>query len=121
MILNLKLSEISPHMSSAVIECLYAEPGAYLKRGDKLLDLSIDLSGAFPQSCPPISYFRMVAREPAWLRQMSVAPGDICKAGSLLAILSQEPRDEENGTSRPLRVTTAGITFHSQMWSSFGR
>jgi hypothetical protein len=118
MILDLKLSEIIPHMSSAVVECLYAERGGHLKRGDKLLDLSIDLSGAFPQSCPPISYFRMVAREAAWLRQIHVAPGDICEVGTLLATLSQEPQDEENGTSRPLRITTAGITFHSEMWSS---
>ena len=58
MIYQFKLPLIVPQMSSAVIECLYAKPGDALKTGSKLFDLSVDLSSAFAQECPPISFFR---------------------------------------------------------------
>jgi hypothetical protein len=122
MFFDLRLMKINPHMSGARIECVYAQAGQSLKIGDKLFDLSVDLSSAFAQDCPPISYFRVVARERGWVRETCVEAGDSCDVGTLLAILSPEPEDDlEGAPARPVRVTTAGITFHAGMWSASGR
>ena len=118
---ELRLARINPNMSAGVIECLYAEDGAALKVGDKLLDLSVDLSSGFSQYCPPISYFRVVVREKVWLRKMLVKPGQNCGVGELLGIFSTEQDQADDETpARPLRITTAGIAYHSNMWSARG-
>ena len=85
----------------------------------KLFDLRVDLSAGFSQYCPPISYFRVVAREKGILRQLLVKPGDNVNVGDLLAIFSDTADEESAGQPvRPLRVTTAGIAHHPAMWSA---
>jgi hypothetical protein len=122
MLYELRLTKINPNMNAAVVECIYAQEGSALKAGDKLFDLSVDLSSGFSQYCPPISYFRVVLREKAWLRKLFVIPGDSCDVGQLVAVLSAEQSTPEEETSvRPLRVTTAGIAHHSGMWSASGQ
>ena len=119
MLNELRLARINPNMSAGVIECLYVEDGAALKVGDKLLDLSVDLSSGFAQFCPPVSYFRVVVREKVWLRKLLVEPGQNCDVGELLGIFSTEPdRTDDDTPARPLRITTAGIAYHSNMWSA---
>jgi hypothetical protein len=119
MLNELRLARINPNMSAGVIECLYADDGAALKVGDKLLDLSVDLSSGFAQFCPPVSYFRVVVREKVWLRKLLVKPGQNCDVGELLGIFSTEPdRTDDDTPARPLRITTAGIAYHSNMWSA---
>ncbi len=119
---ELRLNKINPNMTAAAVECVYATPGSVLKVGDKLCDISVDLSSGFSQYCPPISYFRVVVREKARLQKMLVVPGDNCDVGQLMAIFSAE-HDEpgEEGPARPLRITTAGINHHSGMWSASDR
>ena len=119
MLNELRLAKINPNMTAGVIECLYAEDGAALKVGDKLLDLSVDLSSGFSQYCPPISYFRVVVREKVWLHRLLVKPGQNCDVGELLGIFSTEPEAAaDQAPGRPLRITTAGIAYHSNMWSA---
>ena len=119
MLYDLRLSKINSNMSSAVVECSYAEPGTFLKAGDKLFDLSVDLSSGFSQYCPPISYFRVVVREKLWLRKTLVIPGDNCDVGALLALFSTEPGEAiEAAPARAIRVTTAGITHHPGLWTA---
>jgi pyruvate/2-oxoglutarate dehydrogenase complex dihydrolipoamide acyltransferase (E2) component len=116
---DLRLPKINPNMSTAIVECVYATPGAILKPGDKLFDLSVDLSSSFSQYCPPISYFRVVMREKLWLRETLVAPGDEVDIGALLALFSAEEGEPlEISPSRAVRVTTAGIAHHSGLWSA---
>jgi pyruvate/2-oxoglutarate dehydrogenase complex dihydrolipoamide acyltransferase (E2) component len=119
MLHDLRLPKINPNMTAAVVECSYGSPGTLLKVGDKLFDLSVDLSSGFSQYCPPISYFRVVAREKLWLRKILIAPGDSCEVGDLLALLSTE-QDEpiETAPARALRITTAGIAHHQGLWSA---
>ena len=119
MLHDLRLPKINPNMTSAVVECTYGSPGTLLRLGDKLFDLSVDLSSGFSQYCPPISYFRVVAREKLWLRKILVSPGDSCEVGDLLALLSTE-QDEpiEMAPARALRITTAGIAHHQGLWSA---
>lgn len=105
-------------MSAAVVECLHAKVGSPLKIGHKLFDLSVDLSSAFSQDCPPISFFRIVLRENAWLRELRVVPGQSCRLGDVLAIFSSdelEPIDQLS--QRPIRITLAGIVHHEGMWT----
>jgi pyruvate/2-oxoglutarate dehydrogenase complex dihydrolipoamide acyltransferase (E2) component len=116
---ELRLTKINPNMTAAVIECIYAKPGAALKVGDKICDLSVDLSSGFSQYCPPISYFRVVAREKVWLQKLLIVPGDSCDVGQLMAVFGAEQDDTGEGApARPLRITTAGIAHHAGMWST---
>lgn len=119
MLYELRLSKINPNMNAAIIECIYVQAGSALKAGDKLCDLSVDLSSGFSQYCPPISYFRVVVREKAWLQKLLVVPGDSCDVGQLVAVFSSEQDvPGEGAPARPLRITTAGIALHSSMWSA---
>ena len=119
MILEFKLPLISPHMTEAVIECYYAAPGTALKAGDKLLDVSVDLSSSFSQDCPPISFYRIVMRERAILCELRPAAGQTCKVGELVALFSTtEGEATDQPAQRGIRSAIAGILHHAGMWSS---
>jgi hypothetical protein len=117
-IFDFRLPLISPHMSEALIECLYATPGSTLKRGDKLLDLSVDLSTNFAQDCPPISFYRVILGEKAVLRELRVARGKTCKLDEVIAVFSTEPDEPlDQPVQRGIRLSTAGIIYHSNLWT----
>jgi hypothetical protein len=121
LLLTLTLPRINPHMTTAVVKRIYATEGASLSPGAKLLDLSIDLSAAFPQDCPPISYYRLTLRERVWLRRLDVAPGDERKVGAAFARFSTEPNEPfDKEPVRSVRVITAGIIYHSDLWAGHG-
>jgi hypothetical protein len=118
MLLDFRLPLINPHMTAARIECLFASPGSALKPGDKLLDISVDLSSSFSQDCPPISYFRVIVRENVFLRELCMIRGQPCKVGETIAFFStiaDEARDV--ASQRGIRVATAGIVHHSGLWT----
>ncbi len=118
MLFSLAVPKLNEHMTAARIECLYAQPGAALAVGAKIVDISIDLSDVFPQNCPPTSYHRIVLREKLLLRQVLVTAGQYCDPGACIAIFSNgadEPLD--TGIARPVRVMAAGIMHHPDMWS----
>jgi hypothetical protein len=119
MLYDLRLTKINPNMSGAVVECVYSNPGTLLKAGDKLFDLSVDLSSGFSQYCPPISYFRVVVREKLWLQKTFVVPGNSCDVGAMLALFSTEQDEPLEATpARAIRVTIAGIAHHQGLWSA---
>ena len=110
MLLTLALARINPLMTEAIINTLYGQVGSVLSPGTKLLDLTIDLSETIAQDCPPISYYRLVLREAAWLRRWLVKLGDRPAVGSVLALLSTSENEAMDGTpTRAARVMTAGI------------
>lgn len=116
MILEFNLTNIVPQMNGATIECVYAETGEALKMGSKLVDLSVDLSSAFAQECPPISYYRIIAREAAFLRRIDARPGSFAGVETRVALFSTDPDEPlDAAPSRPLRVTIAGIMHHEGM------
>jgi hypothetical protein len=118
LLVELKLPLFNPEMTTALIERVYCVEGDELLLGAKLLDVSVDLSGAFAQNCPPISYYRMVLRDRLWLRKLLIAPGVHYAAGAQVAILSTE-KDEplEGPPARAARCMTAGIVYQDGMWS----
>jgi hypothetical protein len=119
MLYDLRLPKINPNMTAAILECVYPEPGTLLKPGDKLFDVSVDLSSGYSQYCPPISYFRVVVREKLWLRKISVVPGANCDVGAMLALFSTEEAESVEATpARSIRIATAGINYHERLWSA---
>jgi hypothetical protein len=118
MIFEFKLTAFVPQMHGATIECLHAQVDTELRNGSKLLDLSVDLSSSFAQDCPPISYYRIVLREPAWLRSLAVSPGKYCRLEEIIAVFSNAPdEDLSQPAVRPVRTTLAGIIYHEGMWT----
>ncbi|WP_282760255.1 hypothetical protein [Komagataeibacter saccharivorans] len=118
MLYEFRLSEIVPQMSGATIECIYAAIGDRLPMGAKLLDLSVDLSSAFAQECPPVSYYRLVLREAVFLRRFDAVPGKHYALGEQVALFSTDATETLNGPiGRPIRCTVAGIIHHEAMWS----
>jgi hypothetical protein len=98
-------------MTEASIERRYAQPGDALGIGTRLLDLRVDLSSSFSQDCPPISFYRIVLRERAYLRELLIGDGAPCPVGELIAIFSTEPDEATHGAvARAIRVATAGIS-----------
>jgi hypothetical protein len=118
MIYQLRLPMIVNQMTGATVECLHAKPGDSLKMGSKLFDISVDLSSAFAQECPPISFFRIVMREAAWLRKLEVVPGKFSQLDEEMAIFSTSPdEDLDQPGARVVRTTVAGIVHHDRMWT----
>jgi hypothetical protein len=105
-------------MTEARVEYLYPAAGSVLKTGDKLLDVSIDLSSAFSQDCPPITFYRIILRENAVLRKLVPAQGQCCKVGELIAVFTTVPDEAaDQPAQRGVRFATAGIMHHSGMWT----
>jgi hypothetical protein len=112
MLLSMIVPAINVHMTHATIMRIHAEPGQALMPGSKLMDLRVDLSAAFPQDCPPISYYRIVLRERACLRALLIAPGADVRPGQALGVMSTEADEAMGGEpARAIRVTTAGILW----------
>ena len=117
MLLTLTLPRINDYMSTATIRSVYAAEGASLAPGQKLLDLSIDLSAIVPHDCPPISFYRIAMRERVWLRSLIVTPGTDVEVGAALACFSTVPGEPLDGeAARAARVTIAGIIDQSDWW-----
>jgi hypothetical protein len=117
MIYDFRLPLINPHMSGATIEYVHCGPAA-LKAGNKLLDISVDLGSAFAQECPPISFYRLVMRENAWLREINLTPGQYFALGDLIAVFSSDPEESlDQPVTRGVRVTIAGIMHNDGMWT----
>ncbi len=118
MIYEFRLPAVNPHMTGARIECYHAEPGDALKTGAKLLDLGIDLSSAFAQECPPVSFFRIVVREPVIVRSLGFARGEFCRVGETIALFSVAREDDIAAPPvRGIRFATAGIVHHDRLWT----
>jgi hypothetical protein len=117
MIFEFRLPLINPHMSGATIEYLHSGPAA-LKMGAKFLDVSVDLGSAFAQECPPVSFYRFVMREPAWLRRIEARPGQHYSVDEQVALFSSDPEESlDQPVARPVRLTVAGIMHHRAMWT----
>jgi len=115
---SLPIPKLTDHPAAMRVETLYPLPGARLLVGAKLADISMDLSGAFAQNCPPISFHRIVLREPCFLRAWLAQPGQVCAQGASIAIFSDaEDEPADTAIARPVRIMTAGITYHPGMWT----
>ena len=116
MLLNLSVPRINDYMDTAIIEWVYPAEGQALEIGAKLVDLTVDLSAAAAHDCPPISHYRIVLRERAWLRGLAVARGDEQAVDGALAVFTTEPDEALDGAAwRPVRFAIAAI-IHQPAW-----
>jgi hypothetical protein len=119
LLLTLTLPRLNDLMTAAVVEAIHAAPGTVLATGAKLMDVSVDLSAVAAHDCPPISYFRIVLREPATLRRLEVGVGDVVPASALVAQFSTQPDESLDGApARQVRVTVAGILSAADDWGN---
>ena len=108
--LELNLSAIVPQMTGAKVLRWLAQEGAALGIGAGLLEIEVDLSSFVAHDCPPVSYYRIVLREVAYLRRAAVAAGEVVPVGALVAQLSPMADAPLDGmAARRLRVNVAGI------------
>ena len=118
MLTSLVMPKFHEGASAALVESIHVDVNTKLFSNTKFIDVSINLSSLFAQNCPPISYYRIVLREGLWLRELFMSAGQLCGVGDTVAILStdeREPLDQE--VSRVVRIMTAGISYHGEMWS----
>ena len=110
MLLSLALPSIVPPMTAAVIDRIYPTVGAALTIGAPFLELTVDLSSIALHDCPPISHYRLVVRDRAWLRRLDVDPGQSALVGASLALLSTEPDETlDAAATRAARIGVAGV------------
>lgn len=119
MLLTLALPLINPTMTEASIDEVHVTAGAEVKSGSKLLDLKMDLSAAVRHDCPPVSYYRLVTLEQAWLRRLEARPDDRIKPGITIALFSTEPTESLDASPvRHIRVSLASI-IKQEAWPEF--
>jgi hypothetical protein len=110
------MPELVTRMTSATLECVYVSEGDALTPGAKLFDISVDLSSAFAQECPPISYFRIILREALCVRRLMFDLGQNIPVGFPVALFSVSPDEAPDAPiERQVRIATAGIMHHSAM------
>lgn len=107
----------SPHAVIRV-ERIYVSEGERLSRGQRLLDLNLDLSAGVARDCPPVSTCRLVLREEAWVRRLPVEVGTLVGAADALALLSTGPDTPPEPPSREARVTVATVLQHDDWWTA---
>ena len=111
--LEFELPAIVPQMVEAKVLQLLAKEGDGLAMGAGLVELEVDLSSYVIHDCPPISYFRIVLREAAWLRRFAVTVGETVPVGRIIAQLSTTPDESLGGDgARRVRVNVAGVIPH---------
>jgi hypothetical protein len=119
MLLTLSLPIINPNMTEANIDAVYIEVGANVRSGSKLVDLIVDLSAAVPHDCPPVSYYRLLSHESAYLRRIDVGHGDSIAPGAVFALFSTDPTESlDSKPGRQIRVSVAGI-IKQEEWPEF--
>jgi hypothetical protein len=112
------MPELVTRMTGATLECVYVREGETLRVGTKLFDISVDLSRAFAQECPPISYFRIILREAVYVQRLMFDAGQHITTGALVALFSpSQHQDRDQPAERQVRIATAGIMYHGGMWT----
>ncbi|HEY3888643.1 MAG TPA: hypothetical protein VGL73_08710 [Caulobacteraceae bacterium] len=116
MLLHLIVPRINDYMSEAIVEWIYPAEGQLLGVGAKLLDMTVDLSAAAPHDCPPVSHYRLVLREPAWLRRLTASRRETAACGAPIALFTSAPDESLDApAARAVRVAIAAI-IHQPSW-----
>ncbi|MEJ0015593.1 MAG: hypothetical protein WDN25_03350 [Acetobacteraceae bacterium] len=114
MILAFALPRIVEAMTDARVRAFHAAEGTWLKSGGALCDLTVDLSVAAQQDCPPVSHYRIAIREAVWLRRIEIPAGELCEVGKVVALLSTEEHEPLVPAVRGIRHMVAGIILSTE-------
>lgn len=110
MLLSLQMPQMGDAMLRGTVVRVYLTAGSAIRPGAKLLDVRVDLDLAAAMDCPPIYFFRIVAGESGWVREVQVTSGAVREVGAALALFSTTPEEALSpGPARTLRVSQAAI------------
>lgn len=118
MLISLKLPKIADTPCIYTVNHVYCAEGQLLRRGERILDLMVDMQSSLLHDCPAINFYRFVAQEELWLRNLSISSGQILESDSLMAVLSSEENEEIPMSpvfQRQMRVACAAIA-HDVEW-----
>ena len=94
MLISLKLPKIVDTPCIYSVNNVYCNEGQLLRRGDRIFDLKVDMQSSLMHDCPAINFFRFVAQEQLWLRNLSIVSGQILETDDLIAILTSEENEQ---------------------------
>ncbi len=110
MLLSLQMPQLGEAMRHGTVVRFYPAVGTAVRPGARLLDVRVDLDLGGAIDCPAISFFRIVASESGWVREVHAGNGTVKDAGAVLALLSTTPDEASAGTpARALRISTVAI------------
>jgi hypothetical protein len=117
-LLPLSMPRIGNLMRSALVHRLCIAAGDLVRIGQVLLEVRVDLSDGTAQDCPPISYYRLIARESGTVGGVPAAVGDLVAVGGVIAWLASTlPVSAPAAGARLFRCCVVGI----QVDTVFGR
>jgi len=87
-----------------------ARAGDALRPGVPLLEVRVDLDEANARDCPATIFYRLIATERAYLRTLSVAPGDVLEGAAPIGLATTTAEEAFDGRPvRALRTTSVSI------------
>jgi hypothetical protein len=110
MILSLALPRMGELTRPGTVRRVMARAGDALRPGVPLLEVRVDLDGTSARDCPATIFYRLIATERAYLRTLSVAPGDVLQVAAPIGLATTSLAEAFDGTPvRPLRTTSVSI------------
>ena len=110
MILSLRLPRVGAHLSQITIHRLIAKAGDELRPGTPLLEVRVDLAAQKAQDCPPVSFYRIISTERAYLRSLDVSSAALLDVGVHLGIATSGHDESPEGVAvRALRTSSVAI------------
>jgi hypothetical protein len=110
MILSLALPRMGELTRPGTVRRVLARVGDALRPGAPLLEIRVDLDGTNARDCPAVILYRLIATERAYLRSLSVAPGDVLEVAAPIGLATTSLEEVFDGPpARALRTTPVSI------------
>jgi hypothetical protein len=110
MILSLVLPRMGELTRPGTVRRVIARAGDALRPGAPLLEVHVDLDGTSARDCPAAIVYRLIATERAYLRRLSVAPGDVLEVAAPIGLATTSLEEAFDGPPvRALRTTPVSI------------
>jgi len=110
MILSLALPRMGELTRPGTVRRVLARAGDALRPGAPLLEVRVDLDEANARDCPATIFYRLIATERAYLRTLSVSPGDVLEVAAPIGLATTSLEETFDGPAvRPLRTTSISI------------
>ena len=105
----LRMPKVGELMTQGTVRLAPLSEGARIAPGASLFEVRVDLSARGTLDCPPIYYFRLVAREAGFVRRLECKAGGVAQVGDVLAWIASTPDDPLEAAGRDSRAASVGI------------
>ena len=110
MILSLVLPRMGELTRPGTVRRVIARAGDALRPGAPLLEVRVDLDETNARDCPATIFYRLIATERAYLRRLSVAPGDVLEVAAPIGLATTSLEEAFDGPPvRTLRTASISI------------